>query len=1257
MPFLDVVFRALNEAGDDFIEQRREDGHGSQASDPTFTRGVDASGTDIDYATETTLAALSAAQQTDALTDTELRASDVSVTLDGEAVALDAATLAALETVTVLQGTDPWTVTGFLTPSGTQDVDVVANSIGLATEATLAAMSAAQQTDALTDTELRANDVAVTLDGEAVALDAATLAALETTTVLQGTSPWVVSGTVTATPSGTQDVNIVSDAAGLATETTLAAMSAAQQTDALTDTELRASDVPVTLDGETVTISDGGGSITVDGTVTATPTGTQNVDVTGNTIGLSTEAKQDDLIVQIGEVSATPTANTVLGRLKDIDDIGIANNNLLSSISNDAANILVDTNAISTDISHIDFILNDAHDNPNNALRVVFSGTQAVSGDWLTDTELRASDVAITLDGEAVTVNQGTDPWNVDITANTIGLATEAKQDDIITELQGLVPAQSPLDPINSTQVPLTDGSTFTGASWTETPTATDLFVFALADQPLSTFKVEWSSDGIVKRPGLLAESDITPTETETGGFYIYLDTLTTNVDNYYRIVASNTSGTDQTVLEIDTWRYPGGFHGTYIGLNDELGSLSTALLTRAVSAGVNPDNEFINQALSGRHSANSTTTPLVAGDTWRGVWYEWDGRQVTMTNSIQADEAGTWFIDFSSEVSPTDGDETSVTDSLSILYDPEVTPLLRRITPAQSRWVRPRFVNGPVAQTEFSLDTTFSISAPPLVMQRYADVVSGNLLAGLVKAGITAPDANGDHADIQRFADALKVYIGGVDDNAEIGTKINEVNAEVQLKPPTLQESFQVNAVSGQATQVPLPSRVGITRAIGYVLTNDGDTDGGDSLLWSEDNTLIASVGKRLRPAEGLEFHVGQEEGEALNTIQRHYLQASGTSVTNDVDLEADTVDSNTGVVDPTNIFADDSGRAIFDSTSDTVTISGFDASTEITEATIAAVKLVLKGRKESGALGESAAIGTAGAIDAGSSTSINTPTITANANGTLIVFFARENTGSALNNVTNTMGYDAYNSDTYASGGDLLADVSNGGESRISAVIMRGTPTGNGTVSGIMSAGTNHEVAGYVYLENVKTTGILVDTYANTSTGSVTGSVNATQNGVVVQGIASEIAQVDTLETGFTQQAEDGSGANDDQTLNIATHIATTTASKSWGATLDDGTNDDATGIALSFLPADALDPVVEVSHSEGATVLEATLTSTSDAEFEIDITGDAEWTEALLDGADLTITPTTLGNADAEINQVKIVATEAGALIPVSGVWTGT
>ncbi len=97
---------------------------------------------------------------------------------------------------------------------------------------------------------------------------------------------------------------VVLTAAQLSTLTPPAAItgfatSANQQTDALTNTELRATPVPVS------------------GTVTATPTGTQNVDVTANTIGLSTSANQTNGTQQ---TKLTDGTNTVaVGSLGDGD--------------------------------------------------------------------------------------------------------------------------------------------------------------------------------------------------------------------------------------------------------------------------------------------------------------------------------------------------------------------------------------------------------------------------------------------------------------------------------------------------------------------------------------------------------------------------------------------------------------------------------------------------------------------------------------------------------------------------------------------------------------------------------------------------------------------------------------------------------------------------------------------------------------------------------------------------------------------------
>lgn len=82
-----------------------------------------------------------------------------------------------------------------------------------------------------------------------------------------------------AVAAGQVQVDIVADGAGLATN-------AAQLADGHNVT------VDNAAAGAAVNIQDGGNVITVDGTVTATPSGTQDVDVTANSIGLATSAKQ-----------------------------------------------------------------------------------------------------------------------------------------------------------------------------------------------------------------------------------------------------------------------------------------------------------------------------------------------------------------------------------------------------------------------------------------------------------------------------------------------------------------------------------------------------------------------------------------------------------------------------------------------------------------------------------------------------------------------------------------------------------------------------------------------------------------------------------------------------------------------------------------------------------------------------------------------------------------------------------------------------
>lgn len=111
--------------------------------------------------------------------------------------------------VTANQGTSPWITSGTSTVSGTVTANIGTTG-GLALDTTVSGL--------LTDAQLRATPVPINgivtanagtgtflIDGSAHIQPVS-----GTVGVTQSTSPWVVSGTVTATPTGTQDVNILS---------------------------------------------------------------------------------------------------------------------------------------------------------------------------------------------------------------------------------------------------------------------------------------------------------------------------------------------------------------------------------------------------------------------------------------------------------------------------------------------------------------------------------------------------------------------------------------------------------------------------------------------------------------------------------------------------------------------------------------------------------------------------------------------------------------------------------------------------------------------------------------------------------------------------------------------------------------------------------------------------------------------------------------------------------------------------------------
>lgn len=256
-------------------------------------------------------------------------------------------------------------------------------------------------------------------------------------------NPVPISGTVTITPSGTQNVDVTANSVGLAT-------SAKQQEDALTDAELRATPVPVS------------------GTVTVTPSGTQNVDVTANSIGLATSAKQQEDALTDAELRATavPVSGTVISTPSGTQNVDVTANSIgLATSAKQQEDALTDAELRATAVpvslaaSPLPTGAATAAKQQEDALTdtqlrataVPVSGTVSVTGlqtNALTDAELRATAVPVSF------TPSGTQ--DVDVIANSIGLATEATA---VSELAKLTEIDTAIDTQKMYGTSVDDGS------------------------------------------------------------------------------------------------------------------------------------------------------------------------------------------------------------------------------------------------------------------------------------------------------------------------------------------------------------------------------------------------------------------------------------------------------------------------------------------------------------------------------------------------------------------------------------------------------------------------------------------------------------------------------------------------------------------------------------------------------------------------------------------------------------------------------
>ncbi len=775
-------------------------------------------------------------------------------------------------------------------------------------------------------------------------------------------------------------------------------------------------------------------------------------------------------------------------------------------------------------------------------------------------------------------------------------------------------------DPTNSSSTGLGTGGTFTG-TYRKTSGFNAALCFAFSDQPL-TVTLRWSRDGVTTRPGLIGTSAVP--QTLISGFYVYLTTLTTMIDEYVRLEITN-GATPTTLFEADLWFYTDTFPGSYGGLTAALSSLSTALLTRSVQAGYTPDATFANASIQGRHSANSTTTPL-PGNTggtnhiYRGTWFEWQATHGKLITDLFADVDGTLYIDFSEAPTPTNGDDSSVEDSITLSYDPDedANPLLRRQTPVQSRWVRHRYVNGIAAQSVFQLDAAFLVNDPGLVTQSLDILPRLGTEAGIVRTipAIPTADGTGFREIPLSAAGNPMVRVEGVDD-------------PINIKPLTSANTSQVVCGVSAAQRLdlsPLTNRKSVMfQNMEQDVVSGGSVTYGNRGVWGHSSSLTE--------ATGFDLPVQVPFSLLLDASVPIYVRArsSGSGTTNTQVLTG--TGSSGTATNPANAKALDTVYANMTAAAQTIDISGYSITPTLT--TLQNIYLRVTGKKQSGQFETATFVETVAGRTAGSGTMTSDSPLTGGTALNVVVSISR--------NATNTITSVTCGSVSFARIGTPLDQ----GGRRLEHWWAYGTiPNASVVVS--MDTATNGHFAATV-VSNGSAATPNVSTGATGTGTAVTGSgVSGMAKGFAIAAVSHESASA-TPGSGYTERVDEtnGTGSNIDSfyletkpLVSTGTETATATliASSAWAIQ------------TVAIAPADAADPVATLSYKlsgvTGATTYALTFTQTTPSSVDIEITGDRAWTFADVPNVDAILTATAVSAASADVDSIQLVIVETSS-----------
>ena len=291
------------------------------------------------------------------------------------------------------------------------------------------------------------------------------------------------------------------------------------------------------------------------------------------------------------------------------------------------------------------------------------------------------------------------------------------------------------IEETNSTTVPLGSGGIFTG-TWHDVSSYSNLTVMVNSDQDsaVNGFIIEHSIDGVgVDRR---ENFSVLASDINNSVFTTYLP------GRYVRIRYIN-GATPQGVFRLISKLHMFQPKASTSRVTDNIPNESDVESVKNVEFGLNPNNEISIKKITGVDDSNSTTTPLAADGEFTGDWKNVEG-WADISVVIRADQDSAvdgLIIEFS-----TDGVNVVADDRYSIAANTG-EQISVGIT---CRYYRVRFVNGPVVQSAFQLQSMLhSVRSKPS-SHRISETLDGENDVELVKSILSGIREDGSYSNVE---------------------------------------------------------------------------------------------------------------------------------------------------------------------------------------------------------------------------------------------------------------------------------------------------------------------------------------------------------------------------------------------------------------------------------------------------------------------------------------------------------------------------